>query len=318
MKNWFANRLQTLAWLTLAALITGQLGALHWFAELFSHFVPHYAAVFALAALCLRHRKKTLSRWERGRGEGERCTINNQFIWLISQNSYYFWMILTVALTVWTLWPPVLNSPERAATRVIWYNVNLDNSDAAGESARLIAENADLIALAEIQLRDPGWQPLRQHYPHGCAHEDSSPFALAVFAREPLVACDIFFPGEYPAIRAVLRDGRVLYAAHPPPPINADLASARVDYLRTLADRLAAENSTLLVGDLNSSPYSPHYRALLHDADLRATTRNILPTWLPLGLNLDHALVRHGRAHSKALPWHTSDHRPLHIQWSPP
>ena len=91
-----------------------------------------------------------------------------------------------------------------------------------------------------------------------------------------------------------------------------------MDYLRILADRLAAENSALLVGDLNSSPYSPHYRALLRDADLRATTRNILPTWLPLGLNLDHALVRHGQAHSKALPWHTSDHRPLHIQWSPP
>lgn len=86
-----------------------------------------------------------------------------------------------------------------------------------------------------------------------------------------------------------------------------------MDYLRILADRLAAENSALLVGDLNSSPYSPHYRALL-----RATTRNILPTWLPLGLNLDHALVRHGQAHSKALPWHTSDHRPLHIQWSLP
>ena len=86
-----------------------------------------------------------------------------------------------------------------------------------------------------------------------------------------------------------------------------------MDYLRILADRLAAENSALLVGDLNSSPYSPHYRALL-----RATPRNILPTWLPLGLNLDHALVRHGQAHSKALPWHTSDHRPLHIQWSPP
>lgn len=288
MKNWFANRLQTLAWLTLAALITGQLGALHWFAELFSHFVPHYAAVFALAALCLRH------RWR------------------------YLWAVLALALTVWTLWPPVLDPPERAATRVIWYNVNLNNSDAAGESARLLAADADLIALAEIQLRDPGWQPLRQHYPHGCAHEDSSPFALAVFAREPLAACDIFFPGEYPAIRAVLRDGRVLYAAHPPPPINADLASARVDYLRTLADRLAAENSTLLVGDLNSSPYSPHYRTLLHDADLRATTRNILPTWLPLGLNLDHALVRHGQAHTKALPWHTSDHRPLHIQWSLP
>ncbi|WP_314910262.1 endonuclease/exonuclease/phosphatase family protein [Cardiobacterium hominis] len=283
MKTYLARRLQTLAWLTLAAFVIGQLGTLHWFAELFSHFVPHYAAVFALAALCLHN------RWR------------------------YLWAAWALALTAWTLWPPVLDPPDKAATRLIWYNVNLDNRDARGESARLIAENADILALAEIQLRDPGWQPLRQHYPHGCAHEDSSPFALAVFAREPLAACDIFFPGEYPAIRAVLRDGRVLYAAHPPPPINADLASARVDYLRILADRLAAENSALLVGDLNSSPYSPHYRALL-----RATTRNILPTWLPLGLNLDHALVRHGQAHSKALPWHTSDHRPLHIQWSLP
>ena len=86
-----------------------------------------------------------------------------------------------------------------------------------------------------------------------------------------------------------------------------------MDYLRILADRLAAENSALLVGDLNSSPYSPHYRALL-----RATTRNILPTWLPLGLNLDHALVRHGQAHSSALPWHTSDHRPLQTDWGRP
>lgn len=283
MKTYLARRLQTLAWLTLAVLLIGQLGALHWTAELFSHFVPHYAAVFALAALCLHN------RWR------------------------YLWAAWALALTAWTLWPPVLEPPDSAATRLIWYNVNLDNRDARGESARLLAADADILALAEIQLHDPGWQPLRQHYPHGCVHEENSPFALAVFAREPLAACDIFFPGEYPAIRAVLRDGRVLYAAHPPPPINADLASARVDYLRILADRLAAENSALLVGDLNSSPYSPHYRALL-----RATTRNILPTWLPLGLNLDHALVRHGQAHSKALPWHTSDHRPLHIQWSLP
>ena len=288
MKTYLARRLQPLAWLTLAVLLIGQLGALHWTAELFSHFVPHYAAVFALAALCLHN------RWR------------------------YLWAAWVLALTAWTLWPPVLEPPDSAATRLIWYNVNLDNRDARGESARLLAADADILALAEIQLHAPGWQPLRQHYPHGCVHEENSPFALAVFARAPLAACEVRFIEDYPYIRATLADGRTLYAAHPPPPINADLARARIAYLRHLADRLATENSALLVGDLNSSPYSPHYRALLRDADLRATTRNILPTWLPLGLNLDHALVRHGQAHSKALPWHTSDHRPLHIQWSLP
>lgn len=288
MKTYLARRLQTLAWLTLAALLIGQLGALHWTAELFSHFVPHYAAVFALAALCLHN------RWR------------------------YLWAAWALALTAWTLWPPVLEPPDSAATRLIWYNVNLDNRDARGESARLLAADADILALAEIQLHDPGWQPLRQHYPHGCVHEENSPFALAVFARAPLAACEVRFIEDYPYIRATLADGRTLYAAHPPPPINADLARARIAYLRHLADRLAAENSTLLVGDLNSSPYSQHYRELLRRAGLHTTTRNGLPTWLPLGLNLDHALVRHGQAHSSALPWHTSDHRPLQTDWGRP
>ena len=288
MKTYLARRLQTLAWLTLAVLLIGQLGALHWIAELFSHFVPHYAAVFALAAHCLHN------RWR------------------------YLWAAWALALTAWTLWPPVLEPPDSAATRLIWYNVNLDNRDARGESARLLAADADILALAEIQLHDPGWQPLRQHYPHGCVHEENSPFALAVFARAPLAACEVRFIGDYPYIRATLADGRTLYAAHPPPPINADLARARIAYLRHLADRLATEKSALLLGDLNSSPYSQHYRELLRRAGLHTTTRNGLPTWLPLGLNLDHALVRHGQAHSSALPWHTSDHRPLQTDWGRP
>ncbi|WP_314065106.1 endonuclease/exonuclease/phosphatase family protein [Cardiobacterium hominis] len=288
MKTYLARRLQTLAWLTLAVLLIGQLGALHWSAELFSHFVPHYAAVFALAALCLHN------RWR------------------------YLWAAWALALTAWTLWPPVLEPPDSAATRLIWYNVNLDNRDARGESARLLAADADILALAEIQLHDPGWQPLRQHYPHGCVHEENSPFALAVFARAPLAACAVRFIEDYPYIRATLADGRTLYAAHPPPPINADLARARIAYLRHLADRLATEKSALLLGDLNSSPYSQHYRELLRRAGLHTTTRNGLPTWLPLGLNLDHALVRHGQAHSSALPWHTSDHRPLQTDWGRP
>ena len=288
MKTYLARRLQTLAWLTLTVLLIGQLGALHWTAELFSHFVPHYAAVFALAALCLHN------RWR------------------------YLWAAWALALTAWTLWPPVLEPPDSAATRLIWYNVNLDNRDARGESARLLAADADILALAEIQLHDPGWQPLRQHYPHGCVHEENSPFALAVFARAPLAACEVRFIEDYPYIRATLADGRTLYAAHPPPPINADLARARIAYLRHLADRLATEKSALLLGDLNSSPYSQHYRELLRRAGLHTTTRNGLPTWLPLGLNLDHALVRHGQAHSSALPWHTSDHRPLQTDWGRP
>lgn len=288
MQSWLARRFTFLAWLAFAAFIVGQLGALHWFAELFSHFVPHYAAVFALTAFLLRGRER------------------------------YLCATLALALAAWTLLPFRTDPPSDDATRLVWYNVHLDNPDAAGESARLVASGADIVALAEINLRDPGWQALRQHYPHGCAHADDNPFALAVFARTPLVACEVIFLADYPAIRAALPDGRVLYAAHPPPPINADLARARIAYLQALAARIAAEEHALLLGDLNSSPYSPHYRALLREGGLRASTRNFTPTWLPLGLNLNHALLHNGHAHTIALPWHSSDHRPLQIDWKKP
>ncbi|HFC6388035.1 TPA: hypothetical protein ACFNMI_001105 [Neisseria bacilliformis] len=45
-REFFIRRLNALAVLSLAAAIAGQLGAAHWFAELFAHFMPYYAAVF--------------------------------------------------------------------------------------------------------------------------------------------------------------------------------------------------------------------------------------------------------------------------------
>ena len=284
MKTLMTRTLHIFALLSLAALICGQLGGLHWFAELFSHFLPYYAAAFLLAA-CLPRSKY----W---------CG---------------FWVAATLASILWLLHPLSLTNPPQAGKRLIWYNIHLNNPDAAGESAALLAEKADILALAEIDLDNPGWQRLRAHYPHGCQHQEASPFALALWSAEPLASCDIAYSSNFPYIRATTTDGTALYALHPPPPISSALAAARIAYLHDTAARIAAEPRALAVGDLNSSPYSPHYRALL-----RATTRNILPTWLPLGLNLDHALVRHGQAHSKALLWHTSDHRPLHIQWSLP
>ena len=52
MKTLITRTLDNFALLSLAALTCGQLGRLHWFAELFSHFLPYYAAAFLLAA-CL-------------------------------------------------------------------------------------------------------------------------------------------------------------------------------------------------------------------------------------------------------------------------
>jgi hypothetical protein len=285
MKN-IARTLHTFALLALAALIGGQLGRLHWFAELFSHFLPYYAIAFLLAT-CLPHGK----HWR----------------WL--------WAGTALAVTVWLLQPFTLTTPDRPTQRLIWYNVHLDNPATARESATLLAEKADILALAEIDLDNPGWRLLRTHYPHGCQHQEDSPFALALWSAAPLAHCTIEYSGDFPYIRAVTTDGTTLYALHPPPPISSALAQARITYLHDTAARIAAEPRVLIIGDLNSSPYSPHYRDFLRTSGTIATTRYLTPTWRPLFLNLDHALVKGLEAATTPLPWQHSDHRALRVDY---
>ena len=286
MKTLMTRALHIFALLSLAALICGQLGRLHWFAELFSHFLPYYAAVFLLAA-CL----------PRGKHWGG------------------FWAVATLASILWLLHPLSLANAPPTGERLIWYNVHLNNPDAAGESAALLTEKADILALAEIDLDNPGWQRLRAHYPHGCQHQEASPFALALWSAEPLASCDIAYSDNFPYIRATTTDGIALYALHPPPPISSALAAARITYLHDTAARIAIEPRALAVGDLNSSPYSPHYRDFLHTSGTTASTRYLTPTWRPLFLNLDHALVKNLSADTTPLPWQYSDHRPLRVDY---
>lgn len=286
MKTLITRTLDNFALLSLAALLCGQLGRLHWFAELFSHFLPYYAAAFLLAA-CLPRGKY----W---------CG---------------FWTVATLASILWLLHPLSLTNPPQAGKRLIWYNVHLNNPDAAGESAALLAEKADILALAEIDLDNPGWQRLRAHYPHGCQHQEASPFALALWSTVPLASCDIAYSSNFPYIRATTTDGIALYALHPPPPISSALAAARIAYLHDTAARIAAEPRALAVGDLNSSPYSPHYRDFLHTSGTTTTARYLTPTWRPLFLNLDHALVKNLAANTTPLPWRHSDHRPLCVAY---
>ena len=291
LRPWLARRLTLLSWLVLAAFALSQI-ITFWFVELFSHFLPHYTALWAVTAAISVRRQR----------------------WL--------WAVAALAGGLWLCWPS--GSPEVSTAapplKVLWYNVNLDNPAAAQESAAILAAAPDVVAMAEIDLDDTGWQTLRQAYPHGCEHRDNSPFALALWSRRPLQSCRIVMvetdAGEpFPFIETEL-DGSSLFALHPPPPINAELAAARQAYLQQAARKIAAAKTVLVMGDLNSSPFSPVFRQFTHSADIRPRTPNYLPTWLPFGLNIDHVLTR-GKSgtHIRALPWMHSDHRALLIEW---
>lgn len=287
-----ARRVNALASLSLIALLCSQLFDF-WILELLSHFVPYYAILFLLAIL-------THKAWMR-----------------------LFWGIISALVIAWLMQSHAFtqHSNQSARLRVIWYNVHLDNPEAQTESQRLIAEQADILALAEIDTANPQWQPLRQVYPHGCTFESDSPFALAVWSKQPLSDCQIHLLDDaYPYIRATTQvDGEyiALYALHPPPPITSILAQSREHYLNTVAERMSQDRHVLALGDLNSSPFSPLFRQVLDKADLRPQTPYYLPTWKPFFLNIDHVLLRSDTAQVNAYPlaWQGSDHRPIKIEW---
>ena len=80
----------------------------------------------------------------------------------------------------------------------------------------------------------------------------------------------------------------------------------------------------MVVGDLNCTPWSPHFRRLLRDAGLRdvARGRGLEPTWyptsLPLGIPIDHVLVSDeiGVANRELGSDLGSDHRPVRVEIS--
>lgn len=199
--------------------------------------------------------------------------------------------------------------------QLIWYNVHLDNPQPEAETQRLLALQPDVVALAEIDLANPRWQGLRQALPFACEYESASPFALALYARAPLASCEVRFAAGYPYIRATWSQAdTAIYALHPPPPITQELAAHRQQYLQEVATHIAQEKAVLVVGDLNSTPYSPIFRDFVAQAQLHPHTQKHIATW-HLGLNIDHVLSR-DLSHwvsVQALNWGESDHRALRV-----
>lgn len=90
-----------------------------------------------------------------------------------------------------------------------------------------------------------------------------------------------------------------LLGAHPERPQSAALARSRNRQLKEMARIAAAAGSerSVIMGDLNITPWSPYFGRLLAAGGLSdsAAGRGVHPTWasrwLPFGLPIDHVLV---------------------------
>jgi endonuclease/exonuclease/phosphatase (EEP) superfamily protein YafD len=298
----------TLAFLGLASAAT-LLGRVSVF-ELATHFRPHYAvAAFASAVLLAVLR----SRW--GLAVAVVLTAFNG----------------TPVIAYLLAEPPAREvPPETISVRLMSININYGNHCHSCVREAIRKADPDVVVLLEVT--PTLWRDLeaRGEYPHRAARPGLGG-GIGIMSRHPLgdpKILDLDDSGQSALATTLYVAGTPVWllAMHPPPPVNRTWAWYRDRQLASAAALArAAPEARIVVGDLNVTPWSPYYKALLRDAGLRDARvgYGLWPTWptrLPasLGIPIDHCFVGDGVAVSG---FHTgattgSDHRPIVIDLS--
>jgi endonuclease/exonuclease/phosphatase (EEP) superfamily protein YafD len=184
-------------------------------------------------------------------------------------------------------------------------NVSLENRNDALPMLLVSRYAPDVLGFIEVDARwlrvlDAGL-PDHPHRVRADARDDH--YGIALYSRWPLLSAETLPVNDrrYPALLVELMVGarpvRVLLA-HAHPPFQVRVARMRDRQLARVAEiRRAHPGPFVLLGDLNATPWSHPFRALLEATDLRDTRRGfgLQATWpagLPLGrIPLDHCLA---------------------------
>lgn len=253
--------------------------------DIASAFTPQYAVLALVMAL-----------WSAWRRNGLRCIA---FLLLLLPD------LVTVA---------GYRSPGADVDRVLGrvYSANLGEDP--GAVSRAIAElrelDADLIWLTEFpESLSPETEAelarLERDYPYGFARPASDGRSLHFLSRFPVRAREVFNPERAPgrpALRLTLDVRGValtVFALHTHPPAASWSMTARNQTLAWVERSLAGlGGDALVVGDLNTSAFSPRFRALVRRGGLDCGSpwhcaRPSWPAWLPLiATPIDHVLAR--------------------------
>jgi endonuclease/exonuclease/phosphatase (EEP) superfamily protein YafD len=278
------------AWLAmtgLVAVVMATRAADHvWVLELPGHFRAH----IALAAVLVTGVFFAIRAWRHGAA----AVVVTAFL----------------AAPILSLWVPAESQARAAAhgLRILAINVHTANRSHAAVRELVMASDADIVGLQEVDGRWMGaLQEVKTRYPHIVMRPRDDNFGIALLSR---------FPLERTEVRSLVREsvpyvvthlgfrGRPLtiVLAHPVPPARGSYVALRNRQLEELA-RVRGEFSErefVLVGDLNTSPWSLAYRRLIEQTGLRNAAQGFgyRPTWpaqMPwLMIPIDHFLVSPG------------------------
>lgn len=194
-------------------------------------------------------------------------------------------------------------APDTPVLRALLLNVQSANTNHNAVISLIRESNADFVILEEV---DPAWDAatsaLDAAYPHRLSVPRRDNFGIKLMSRRPVVSSDVLYldGAQVPTLVAtydIAGQAFTLAGTHPLPPVGARYAAFRNEHLSALAQYMASvPGPRLLLGDLNVTPWSPHFRDLLANSGLRNSSqgRGLFTTWpsffWPLRISLDHCL----------------------------
>lgn len=323
--KWYLNPVRTLAVLGLLATGVGCFASAFWIADLFAQFRIQWAIGLIGVALLLAVLRQP---WWVGL-----CVIG------VLINGLTVWPYLTTgSQSQWIASDGTLSRQTNAPMyRLLSLNV-LSSNRSYRQVRRLIeAENPDFIVFMEVNAN---WEreldALRQTYPFAKFQTREDNFGIAFLSKRSwskievfhssslrLPSIDVRLEGEWAGTNSQNRDLRIILT-HPIPPTNPRNWMARNQQLVAVAKRFDENSTNIMVGDLNLTPWSPHFSRILHEGRLvdSALGFGVTPTWYVFpnwlgGLQIDHILVNEGvhPLRFRVGPDVGSDHRPVTLDF---
>lgn len=212
------------------------------------------------------------------------------------------------------------------ACRIVLANVLSSNRETTRFLEFVRAEDPDILLVLEVKghWRDV-LEELADSYPHSIIRPRVDNFGIALLSRHPIQSHQVksLDKSGIPTIVAAIDfHGRLLnvVATHPLPPVNPQRSQHHHDHLVALGELASLQpRPTIVLGDMNSTPWSPRFRDLLKRSELRDSRQGfgIHPTWPSaprlLHIPIDHALVSEDMTVTERYvgPDIGSDHRPV-------
>lgn len=290
----------------------GAFGRFHWAAELFTHFrVQATTAGIGIVVVCAALRMRV--------GTSLACVL--------------------VAIHAYPLLPylPRMTAPLAPGTpqvRLLQINVHTANRDHEAVLRAITDAAPDIVGLVEVSER---WltalAPLHARYPYRIEHPQDDNFGIALFSRFPIENMQLRPLDDDSNIVMITGDFSLgstpvtIAVAHPVPPVSGSYSAHRNNQFVRLSKILRQFDGReiILLGDLNTTPWSPTYRQFEQSAQLKngALGHGLFPTWPTtqplLMIPLDHCLVSSGlRVTSFEVGSAVgSDHLPMLVEVAP-